>query len=489
MAALSSHPVAPAPTAPARASTRHLLLRAYCILLLFIALATTFWFNLLGAVGLAILLGATTIVTLVIWIVGRIPLGWRRLPWFALAYVAWAAASIIWSSWRDATAITWAALAITTLQGVFLAVALSWRGLVRAIASALKWVMGLSILFELWVSLVVQAPILPNFLLWSGQHEVELYWSRNNLLDGGRIQGIVGNAHLLAIAALVAIIVFAVRIASGASRRPALYGWIALSAFLLWRANSATVWVTGAAVLVVFATIWLMRRAQDPGARTRAYAGFAAVGVVGVGALLVLREPILAALGKSDDFTGRTEIWQAVLAHAAEHPVIGSGYSTPWLPWVPQFDGWIVVNGLTVFHAHNMWLDVLMQLGIIGVVLLALALLSLLWRAWFFAVDRPRFDLVATRPYSAVAVLPTLLATVLLVQGLMESRPLMEWGWMFIVMLVCKLKQTPLVDVGPREERGSPHSRRERQAEARAAAAASATAVAAPASDAAARRP
>jgi len=130
-----------------------------------------------------------------------------------------------------------------------------------------------------------------------------------------------------------------------------------------------------------------------------------------------------------------------------------------------------------------------MQIGIIGVVLLALALLSLLWRAWFFAVDRPRFDLVATRPYSAVAVLPTLLATVLLVQGLMESRPLMEWGWMFIVMLVCKLKQTPLVDVGPREERGSPHSRRERQAEARAAAAASATAVAAPASDAAARRP
>ncbi|MEZ5111882.1 MAG: hypothetical protein R2732_10350, partial [Microbacteriaceae bacterium] len=91
----------------------------------------------------------------------------------------------------------------------------------------------------------------------------------------------------------------------------------------------------------------------------------------------------------------------------------------------------------------------------------------------FFAVDRPRFDLVATRPYSAVAVLPTLLATVLLVQGLMESRPLMEWGWMFIVMLVFKLKQTPLVDVGPREERGSPHSRRERQAEARAAAAAS----------------
>ena len=465
MAALSSHPVAPAPTAPPRASTRHLLLRAYCIFMLFIALATTFWFNLLGPIGLASLLGATLVATLVIWVAGRPHVVWRRLPWFALAFVAWAGASLIWSSWRDATAITWAVLVFTTVQALFLASALSWRGLVRAVASALKWVMGLSLVFELWVSLVVRAPVLPNFMLWSGQHETELYWSRNNLFDGGRIQGIVGNAHLLGIAALVAIIVFAVRIASGAPRRGWLYGWIVLSLFLLWRANSATVWLTGVAVVVVFATVWLMRRATRPGERTRYYLGFAAVAVIGGAALVLLRGPILQVFGKSGDFTGRTEIWAAVLARAAEHPVIGSGFSTPWLPWVPEFDHWIVVNGLTVFHAHNMWLDVLMQLGIVGVVLMAGIMLSLVWRAWFFAVDRPRFDLVANRSYSAVTLVPVLLATVLLVQGLVESRPLMEWGWLFIVMFAFKLKQSPLVDVGPREERGSLRTRAERLTE------------------------
>lgn len=465
--ALSSHPVAPPPTAPVRASTGHLLLRGYCIFLLFFALATTFWFNLIGPVGVAILLGLTTVVTLVLWIVIRPPVDWRRLPWFALAYLAWAAASIIWSSWPDATAITWMVLLTTTFGALFLGAALSWRGLVRAIASALKWVMGLSLLFELWVSLIVRAPVLPNFLLWSGQHEVELYWSRNNLFDGGRIQGIVGNAHLLAIAALVAIIVFAVRLASGAPRRGWLIAWIVLSAFLLWRANSATVWLTGLVVLVVLAMTWLIRRATGPGGRTRYYLGYAAIGVIGVVALWLLREPLLHAMGKSGDFTGRTEIWMAVLARVAEHPVIGSGFSTPWLPWVPEFDHWIVVNGLTVFHAHSMWLDVLMQVGIIGAVLMALTMLSLIWRSWFFAVDRPRYDLVATRPYSAVALLPTLLATVLLVQGIVESRPLMEWGWVFIVMFAFKLKQSPLVDVGPREERGSHRSRAERQAEQR----------------------
>jgi hypothetical protein len=46
------------------------------------------------------------------------------------------------------------------------------------------------------------------------------------------------------------------------------------------------------------------------------------------------------------------------------------------------------------------WLDVLLQLGIVGMALLALTFFAYVWRSWFFAVDRPRWDLVADRPYS-----------------------------------------------------------------------------------------
>ena len=194
------------------------------------------------------------------------------------------------------------------LQALFVGSVLTWRELVRAIASALKWIIALTIVFELWVSLVVGGPILPNFLPWSGPLKTELYWSRNNLFDGGRIQGIVGNAHLLAIAALIAIIVFAVRIASGAPRRGLLYAWIALSAFLLWRANSATVLLTGVAVLVVLTTALLMRRTTLPGERTRYYLAYAGVAIVGGATLWFLRDPLLNVLGKSGDFTGRTEM-------------------------------------------------------------------------------------------------------------------------------------------------------------------------------------
>jgi len=106
-----------------------------------------------------------------------------------------------------------------------------------------------------------------------------------------------------------------------------------------------------------------------------------------------------------------------------------------------------------VMQAHNMWLDVALQLGGVGVLLIALALLAFVWRSWFFAVDRPRWDLVADRPYTALTLLPSLVATVLLVQGIAESAPLLNWGWLLIVMFAFKIKQAPLVGRGPSEQR------------------------------------
>ena len=133
--------------------------------------------------------------------------------------------------------------------------------------------------------------------------------------------------------------------------------------------------------------------------------------------------------------------------------MLGWGFSTPWIPTEPAFDGWIVDHGVTVMQAHNMWLDAMLQLGGVGVVLLVGAYLAFIWRSWFFAVDRPRWDLVADRPYSPVTLLPTLTGAILLVQGIAESTPLLSWGWMFLVMFAFKIKQAPLVGRGPSEQR------------------------------------
>lgn len=451
MAVHTKHPAWPVPVAPERERTRHLLLRAWCVFVVFLALTGVAWVNALGATGAGVVLIAGGLVSTAVWISVRPPLNARRLPWFVLAYVLWAALSFLWSAWPTATAQTWVLLAVSTLQGLFVAAVLTWRELVSAIASALKWALGLSLLFEVIVSVFVRGPLLPGFQLPDGPMDPIVYWSRNNLFDGGRIQGIYGNANLLAAVAVLALVVFAIRLAAGAPRRVLLGVWMLLAVFLLVRAGSATAYLSAVAVAVVLGTVLLMRTVQHAGGRTKYYALYA---VVGLGAAAVLwfgRGAIFTALGRSADLTGRERIWAAVLERASEHPIIGWGFSTPWLASDPAFDGWIIDHGQTVQQAHNMWLDVFLQLGAIGLALIIGIYISFVWRSWFFAIDRPRWDLRADRPYSPLTLLPTLVATLLLVQGLSESGPLLLWGWMLVVALGTKVTQAPLVGVGPAE--------------------------------------
>ncbi|SEB95190.1 O-antigen ligase family protein [Microbacterium hydrocarbonoxydans] len=464
MAHYTKHPVAAPPTAPERESTGHLLLRGYIILVLFAAFAHSAVYNLLGEIGAAIALAAFLVATLAIGIPmiarGRPhAFAWRRLPWAATGYTVLALVSVAWSQWRGATLITWVLLAGVTVNALFIVHVLTWHEIVRALASAFKWILGLSLAVELWVALVVHEPILPNFFVRpEGEIDAHWYWVRGNLFDGGRIQGIVGNSNLLAIISLFALLTFGILFAARARWRTTLALWALLAAYFILRAGSATAYACAAAAGLVLVVALLMRRAPTPGARTRLYVVFLGGGALVAGLVWLLREPLFALVGRSADLTGRSDkIWTKVLERAAEHPVFGNGFSSPWVPFDPAFKGWITDHHITVFHAHNMWLDVLMQLGALGVVLMALAYLGLLWRSWFFAVDRPRWDLDADRSYSPLTLLPSLFTVVLLVQGLTESTPIMLWGWMLLVLLSFKIKAVPLVGVGERErviERG-----------------------------------
>jgi O-antigen ligase len=391
------------------------------------------------------------VLSIVLWIVMRPHVQWPRLPWFIIAYVVWATASLLWSAWPASTALTLILLWVTTIQALFIGSVLTWREIVRTIASALKWVLGLSLVFELWVSIFVRAPLLPGFVVGEADDPIE-YWSRNNLFEGGRLQGIMGNANLLGPVALLGIVVFAIRLAAGAPRRTLLAIWIGLAAYLFYRASSATAYMAAAGVAIVLVTVLLMRRAKRPGERTKYYIGYLVVGLGGALALWLLRDQIFTSLGRSADLTGRETIWAAVLERANERPLIGWGFATPWVPWDPAFDGWIIDHGVTVMQAHNMWVDVYLQLGLIGLVIMGLTYLAATWRSWFFAVDRPRWDLREDRPYSALTLLPTLTMAILLVQGLAESSPLLGWGWLALGLFAFKIKQSPHIGEGPAEQ-------------------------------------
>ncbi len=454
MAVHTRHPVSAPPAAPLREKTRHLLLRGWCIFVLAASLGGTAWLVAIGTVGSTVMIIGTGIVSAILWAVIRPEVQWRRLPWYAIAYVVWAITSLLWSNWPSATALTLILLVVTTVSAMFVGAVLTWRELVRAVASALKWILMLSLLFELWVSLVWGGPILPEFVRPDGPVEDPIIlWSRDNLFDGGRIQGVFGNANALAYVALLAIIVFGIRYATGAPRRFLLVLWMGLAAYMFYRAASATALLAAVFVAVILVTILLMRSTRHPGERTKYYIVYGVVAIGGITAAWVWRDALFTALGRSADLTGREGIWAAVWQRILERPVLGWGYSTPWVPTEPAFDGWIIDHGQTVMQAHNMWLDVWLQLGIIGLILMVMVFVAFIWRSWFFAVDRPRWDLVADRPYSAINLLPSLVAALLVIEGMAESGPLLNWGWLFLVMLSFKIKQAPLVGRGPSEQR------------------------------------
>ena len=453
MAQITRYTAHTPPTAPEREATSHQLLRAYSAFVLFSGFAHSFWWNLLGEAGAAAVLAFTTGATIAFWIpiIRTEGLRWRRLPWVALTYVLVALLSALWSAWPGATLLTWTLLAGCALQGLFIAHTLTWGEILRALDVALKWVMGLSLAIELWVALVRQSPLLPNFVDPPADFDPQWYWVRGNLFDaiiGERIQGIVGNANYLGILCVLALTVFAIRLATHPPYAAMQIVWIALTALLFVRAGSATALASAVGVFVVLLMVLTMRRTRTAGERRRRYILFTAIGVAAVVLVVQLWDRALGMLGRDDSLTGRDEIWGAVWERAVTRPVFGNGFSSPWVPWEPAFDGWIVDHGLSVFHAHNMWLDVFLQLGGVGVLLMFIAYAAMTWRAWFFAVDRPRWDLDANRPYSPVSILGPLVAAMLLVQGLTESGPIMLWGWTLAILMSFKMKLAPFVGAG-----------------------------------------
>ncbi|WP_139416745.1 O-antigen ligase family protein [Agromyces laixinhei] len=415
---------------------------AYATFAVFTLLAGQFWRNLLGWWGFGIVAGLVLIGAVVLLVQVRPKWIWRRVPKSTLVFVLLATLSIAWSFYPGASALGVAITLATTLTAVSLVLCLSWTQFVRRLGAALKWVLGLSLAFELWVAIFVGGPVLPNFPdfeVTGEQLPMAFYWSRGLLFDGGPIEGIVANRNLLGMIALLALIVFGARLAAGSVRRFPGIAWIVVAGGVMALTRSATVLLVGVIVVVAFAfALWARR--VGPDRRARVYWTAAASLAASVALVAVFWGRLLGALGKSEDLTGRFDIWNSVIGLAAERPWFGWGWVGYWVPWVEPFDDLAVRKGVTYLQAHNAWLDVWMQLGVIGLLAFASIVIGALWRSWFLAVDRPMDAAGQPLPHSAAAFVPLLLVVALIGQGLAESRILVESGWMLLIAVAWSTK-------------------------------------------------
>ncbi|HWU49192.1 MAG TPA: O-antigen ligase family protein [Asticcacaulis sp.] len=109
---------------------------------------------------------------------------------------------------------------------------------------------------------------------------------------------------------------------------------------------------------------------QRGGVLSIVFVWLAATGAL-IGGTLFYAAPdlIFKALGKDPTLTGRTEIWASLMRLSDKHPWLGYGYKAFWTPTsipaavVRKETGWGVPS------AHNGWLDLLIQIGWLGVIL------------------------------------------------------------------------------------------------------------------------
>lgn len=400
---------------------------------LFTLAAGDLWRYLLSWWGwgaIVLILFALAVIELI-----RMRVDMRLLPYPLMAFLALATLSIAWSAYPGASALGVAGLLVTATFGLYLATAIDLTTFVRSLGTALRWILGLSLAFELFVSTVVRERLLPFWVDWSHLEKIPaaFYWSRNLLFEGGRIQGIVGNANLLAFAALLAVVVFSVQIAARSASRFWTTGWLLVALVVLALTRSSTVFVAGAAVAVVALFLWLVRRVPEE-RRTPWFLGGGLVAAAGIAGVIVFRDALLGLLGRSPDLTNRLDIWAAVADLAAQRPAAGWGWVGYWAPWVEPFDDLVVIKGVHYYQAHNAWLDIFLQLGVLGLVVFGGLVLSTLGRGWSRALDLP----VARG--KAIGLFPLLGTVLLIVHSLAESRLLIEIGFALLVVFAIRTR-------------------------------------------------
>lgn len=383
----------------------------------------------IGWWGWGIVIGLGTVATIAYLVAFDVRPTLRRIPEPLALLVFWMGLSLLWSQYRPQTILSFSLQIASVLFALFLANQFGWRQLLNLLSNTVRFVLIASLAFEVYAA--ITGPVEPLFPNYEGDPPAPAYlWSQGNLFEGERIQGIVGNANLLAFVAVLGLLLFLIEfiVTAGSKLIPALSFVLALALAVL--AQSAGMFFAG--LLVSFAaTIAIIAEGKPSPIRHRIYRiALALLAVIGV-VIAAFRVEIFDFLGKSPDASGRFDIWQTVFALVIEKPIEGWGWIGYWIPGVEPWEGLIEINGVPMYQAHNALLDVWVQLGVVGLAAMTWLLLQSFIRLWRIAV----------RHTSPIYLYPLFIFLVITAQSITESRLLIEISWILLVLVSVKSRE------------------------------------------------
>ena len=126
-------------------------------------------------------------------------------------------------------------------------------------------------------------------------------------------------------------------------------------------------------------TVLVARLFRWRGRRSVLTLDLAGLGLLGTATVLSQTwQDIVIAMGKDPTLSARTYIWAGVLLNIAQRPFLGYGRAAFWVPDNPRAKEIGLLASHSNFvpaHAHNGFLDVALELGLIGLAILVLGLL------------------------------------------------------------------------------------------------------------------
>jgi exopolysaccharide production protein ExoQ len=315
-----------------------------------------------------------------------------------------AVASVLWSVDPSATAMHALALLATTAFGIYFGSCFSPREQIGLLVRTFILIILLSAAFAL---------LLPKYGV-----DHYLHW--------GNWQGIFPQKNLLGKAMVVSVIVFL----SARGRMPGVLRWLAIAASILLLGLSRS----KAALLLIpifFVLAWVYRL-------LRLKKTFSIPVAIGMGmiaasaaAFAVLDSAeILALLHRDPTLTGRTTLWAAVWSEISKHMALGYGFDAFWNGLQGQSANIILTIGWAAKHSHNGFLDILLDLGVLGLCLFLVGYFVALRQAIRLVSESGLSE--ASWPLHYLAFIPLYYMT----EGQLLQQDNIHWA-LYVAVVVC----------------------------------------------------
>jgi O-antigen ligase len=342
----------------------------------------------------------------------------RIAPSSLFAFLALALASVFWTTDRSDTLVGWLWTFGFAIMAIVIGHIRDTLQTVRAIGDTLRALLLVSLGIEVLSGILIDVPI--AFLQVEG-----------NLALGGPVQGIFGTRNMLGFIAVIALITFFIEWRTQSVIAPIAIPSIALAGFLALVSASPTVLVLAVAVGVLTAALTIVRHAP-PSRRNLVQWMLGALAAASLAVAFAFRHPIIAWMGGGSDFSIRADLWNQILDFVAIRPLQGWGWFGPWQRGEYPFT---YINYLLNDQhetALNAFFDVLLQLGIAGLLLFLILGGVALIRSW----------LVASVRHSVVYAWTPLVLVTLAVDSMFESFTLEGAGWFMLVLCALRAGQS-----------------------------------------------